>query len=199
MCVWDNKHGSVERSRMVRLREERGQRDNDHSVSVIAYITGHPLSCMSMLHTHTHTEICRSHYGPALPLSLAEWLQWWHTRFKIESKSERSSLCFSGGGSEKETNREKEKVVECQYGLNNRISEIIAVFFRSCWAHSGRVLHNDYSQGGGGGGGGGNSGGCVEVVVKGGVVVTGAEIKPGRRGRQRFNLLRGDFNCYTAN
>ena len=47
--------------------------------------------------------------------------------------------------------------------------------------------------------GGGNSGGCVEVAVKGGVVVTGAEIKPGRQGRQRFNLLRGDFNCYTAN
>lgn len=41
--------------------------------------------------------------------------------------------------------------------------------------------------------------GTVEVMVKGGVVVTGAEIKPGRQGRQRFNLLRGDFNCYTAN
>lgn len=40
---------------------------------------------------------------------------------------------------------------------------------------------------------------AVEVVVKGGVVVTGAEIKLGRQGRQRFNLLRGDFNCYTAN
>lgn len=40
---------------------------------------------------------------------------------------------------------------------------------------------------------------AVEVVVKGGAVVTGAEIKLGRQGRQRFNLLRGDFNCYTAN
>lgn len=39
----------------------------------------------------------------------------------------------------------------------------------------------------------------IEVVVKGGVVVTGAEIQRGRRGRQRFNLLRGDFNCYIAN
>lgn len=49
---------------------------------------------------------------------------------------------------------------------------------------------------------GDGSAGCaavVEVMVKGGVVVTGAEIKLGRRGRQRFNLLRGDFNCYTAN
>lgn len=68
--------------------------------------------------------------------------------FKIETKTKSSSvlLCFSGGGSENETNRAK--VVECQYGLNNRISEIIAVFFRSCWAHSGRILHNDYSRGG---------------------------------------------------
>lgn len=52
------------------------------------------------------------------------------------------------------------------------------------------------------GGGGGNSGGCaaaVEVAAKGGVVVTGAKIKLGRQGRQRFNLLTGDFNCYTAN
>lgn len=45
----------------------------------------------------------------------------------------------------------------------------------------------------------GEEGGTVEVMVKGGVVVTGAEINPGRRRRQRFNLLRGDFNCYTAN
>lgn len=44
--------------------------------------------------------------------------------------------------------------------------------------------------------------GCVaaaKVVVKGGVVVTGAEIQLRRKGRQRFNLLKGDFNCYTAN
>lgn len=38
-----------------------------------------------------------------------------------------------------------------------------------------------------------------EVVVKGGAVVTGAKAKLGREGRQRFNLLRGVFNCYIAN
>lgn len=60
-------------------------------------------------------------------------------------------------------------------------------------------MHNDYSRGGGMGDGGAGCAPAVEVMVKGGVVVTGAEIKLGRRGRQRFNLLRGDFNCYTAN
>lgn len=35
--------------------------------------------------------------------------------------------------------------------------------------------------------------------AKGRVVVTGAEIQLRRQGRQRFNLLKGDFNCYTAN
>lgn len=34
------------------------------------------------------------------------------------------------------------------------------------------------------------------MVVKGGVVVTGAETKLGRQRRQRFSLLRED---YTAN
>lgn len=101
---------------------------------------------------------------------------------------------------ERKRQTERKKIAECQYALNNRISEIIAVFFHSCWALSGGVLHNDSSQGGGGCGG--NSGGCVaaaKVVVKGGVVVTGAEIQLRRQGRQRFNLLKGDFNCYTAN
>lgn len=54
----------------------------------------------------------------------------------------------------------------------------------------------------GGGDSVGNGTECVaasEVVLKGGVVVTGAETKLGRLGRQRFNLLRGDFNCYIAN
>lgn len=48
--VLDNKHRPVECSRMVRLQEERGQKDNDHSVSFIAYITAPPPCCTS---THT--------------------------------------------------------------------------------------------------------------------------------------------------
>lgn len=51
--VSDNKHRPVECSRMVRLQEERGQKDNDHSVSFIAYIIAPPLCCMSKLQTHT--------------------------------------------------------------------------------------------------------------------------------------------------
>lgn len=51
--VSDNKHRPVECSRMVRLQEERGQKDNDHSVSFIAYIIAPPLRCMSKLQTHT--------------------------------------------------------------------------------------------------------------------------------------------------
>lgn len=74
MCVLDNKHGSVEPSRLVRLREERGQRDNDRSVSATSYVTSHPVA----LHvtganrkTRAHTRrslYCRSRYGATLPV-----------------------------------------------------------------------------------------------------------------------------------
>lgn len=51
--VSNNKHSPLECSRMVRLQEERGQKDNDHSVSFIAYIIAPPLRCMSKLQTRT--------------------------------------------------------------------------------------------------------------------------------------------------
>lgn len=52
--VLDNKPGSLSLSRMASPHKERGQRDNDHSVSAMAYITGQPERWMWTLQTHAH-------------------------------------------------------------------------------------------------------------------------------------------------
>lgn len=52
--VSDNKPRPVECSRMVRLQEGRGQKDNDHSVSFIAYITAPP-SVLHVKAANTHS------------------------------------------------------------------------------------------------------------------------------------------------
>lgn len=156
MCVLDNKHGSVERSRMVRLQRRKRPRRQwplciCHSLHHWSPCVLHVRPANRHMYTHTHKGICRSRYGATLPLRLLRSDCSDDTsgsKPETKTKSSRVSLRFSGGGSENETNREEEKVAECQCGLNNRISEIIAVFFRTCWAHSGRVLHNDYSWGG---------------------------------------------------